>query len=315
MTETSRLHDSPFASSSALYEHRVLQFSIGKQTNRRPNAKRPTRRDEHVVVDDGLIHLKSADDDDCFHRLPYASLIASLLCILGVVLFAIMMSWAFNATAEQTRRTLRIDDWPWLDKVQVVFIVLATIMSFFALFFLCIGFTATGATRETMYKDASARCGGKVACVIAMIFDILLVIAWLFITSIVSMLCVAYFFFDRLCLHLPAYSEADCIDLHVFWPLVASFANSSFRVCGGDAQQFCALSSTAFSWYVIGWVGSVLILLGLLLFFGIHASNYAHIGNASKYIELNHVERYDPQPTRGRRYEPSHQTWMNSNYS
>lgn len=64
-------------------------------------------------------------------------------------------------------------------------------------------------------------------------------------------------------------------------------------MCGGDVQQFCALTSTAFSWYVIGWVGCVLIILGILLFFGIHASNYAHIGNANRYVELGNLRIVD----------------------
>lgn len=109
------------------------------------------RRSQNAAV----VHLNAdAEEDDCFHRIPYASLIGSLLCILGVILFAIMMSWAFNATAEQVRRSLKINDWPWLDKVQVFFIVIAVLMGLFSLFFLCIGFTATGGTRETMYKGS-----------------------------------------------------------------------------------------------------------------------------------------------------------------
>ncbi|CAD6192011.1 unnamed protein product [Caenorhabditis auriculariae] len=225
--------------------------------------------------------------EGCLHRVPYGSLMATSMCVIGVVLFAVMMSWAFNATAEQTRRTLRIDDWPWLDKVQVFFIVLAVLMSLFSLFFLIIGFTATGVTRETMYKNDESKCGGKFACVVAMIFDFLLTICWLFIISIVSMMCISYHTFDRLCYSLPAYTEADCIDFHVFIPLIASFANTNLRVCGGDAQQFCALSATASTWYIVGWVGCAVIILGLLLFFGIHAANYAHIGNSNRYVEIN----------------------------
>ncbi|CAI2344875.1 unnamed protein product [Caenorhabditis sp. 36 PRJEB53466] len=291
---------------------------------RPPSTKQAAqRRAQNAAV----VHLNAdAEEDDCFHRIPFASLIGTLLCVLGVVLFAIMMSWAFNATAEQTRRSLRINDWPWLDKVQVFFIVIAVLMGLFSLFFLCIGFTATGGTRETMYKDDEARCGGKVACVIAMIFDVLLVIAWLFIISIVSWLCIFYYFFDRLCLDLPGYTDGDCIDLHVFWPLVSSFANSNLRMCGGDVQQFCALTSTAFTWYVIGWVGCVLIILGILLFFGIHASNYAHIGNANRYVELGNLRMVDHRDSgddrlgRGRlpeKFEVQSTQWSDSraNYS
>ncbi|CAI5440955.1 unnamed protein product [Caenorhabditis angaria] len=249
------------------------------------------------------------EEESCFHRLPFGSLIGALLCILGVILFAIMLSWAFNATAEQVRRTLRNDNWPWLDKVQIFFIVIAALMGMFSLFFLIIGFTATGATRTTVYNNNDSQCGGKFACVLAMFFDLILLVAWLFIIAIVSMLSIFYFFFDRLCWLLPAYTEADCIDLHVFWPLVASFSNSNLRLCGGDVQQFCALSSTAFTWYVIGWVGCVLVIIGLLLFFGIHASNYAHIGNAHRYIELDQLRIIDyPPPPAPSQNSRSHRT-------
>ncbi|KIH62512.1 hypothetical protein ANCDUO_07204 [Ancylostoma duodenale] len=95
-----------------------------------------------------------------------------------------MMTWGFNATAEQTRRSLRIQDWPWLDK--------------------------------------------------------------------------------------------------------------DLRLCGGDAQQFCALSSTARSWYIIGWVGTCLVILGLAFFLAILSANYAHVGNASKYVELRDLALETP---------------------
>ncbi|KAE9420759.1 hypothetical protein Angca_000365, partial [Angiostrongylus cantonensis] len=166
--------------------------------------------------------------------LPYASLMATFLCFIGVVLFSIMMTWGFNATVEQTRRSLRIQDWPWLDKVQVFFVVIAVLMSLFALLFLLVGFSATGATREEIYKREKARFGGRCACATAM--------AW-------------------------------CVLLNL-------------RLCGGDAQQFCALSSTASSWYIVGWVGSCLVIIGLAFFLAILASNYTHVGNVTRFVIL-----------------------------
>ncbi|EYB87556.1 hypothetical protein Y032_0260g513 [Ancylostoma ceylanicum] len=219
---------------------------------------------------------------------------ATLLCFIGVILFSIMMTWGFNATVEQTRRSLRIQDWPWLDKVQVFFVVLAVGMSLFALFFLLVGFSATGATREEIYKRDQAKCGGRCACATAMAWCVVLLICWLFIISICSILCCSYFVLDDLCYAMPSFTEADCIDLGVFTPLIRSFSTSDLRLCGGDAQQFCALSSTARSWYIIGWVGTCLVILGLAFFLAILSANYAHVGNASKYVELRDLALETP---------------------
>ncbi|VDK25463.1 unnamed protein product [Anisakis simplex] len=55
--------------------------------------------------------------DECLLRVPYASIVAALLCDVGVALFSVMMAWAFNASVQQFRRALDVDSLPWLDKV------------------------------------------------------------------------------------------------------------------------------------------------------------------------------------------------------
>ncbi|VDP09517.1 unnamed protein product [Heligmosomoides polygyrus] len=217
-------------------------------------------------------------------RIPYASLMATLLCFIGVILFSVMMTWGFNATVEQTRRSLRIQDLPWLDKVQVFFVVIAVLMSLFALFFLLVGFSATGATREEMFKHDKAKCGGRFACAFAMVWCTLLLVCWLFIITICSVLCGSYFVFDHLCHEIPVFTEEVCIDLKVFEPLLKGLSSADLHLCGGDAQQFCAFSSTARSWYIVGWVGSCLVILGLSFFLAVLSANYAHVGNASRFV-------------------------------
>ncbi|ETN77385.1 hypothetical protein NECAME_11084 [Necator americanus] len=181
-----------------------------------------------------LCGIRDAAGNTFCDSIPYASLMATLLCFIGVILFSTMMTWGFNATAEQIRRSLRIQHLPWLDKVQVFFVVVAVAMSLFAVFFLLLGFTATGATREEIYERDQARCGGRSACATAMVWCILL----------------------------------------------------DLRLCGGDAQQFCALSSTARFWYIIGWIGTCLIILGLSFFLAILSANFAHVGNPKRYLDL-----------------------------
>lgn len=56
-------------------------------------------------------------DEGCLSRVPYSSVIAFVLCFVGVVMFAIMMVFSFNASVEQARRALDIQNIPWLDKV------------------------------------------------------------------------------------------------------------------------------------------------------------------------------------------------------
>ncbi|PAV74299.1 hypothetical protein WR25_10388 [Diploscapter pachys] len=265
-------------------------------------AKRP------VALYEGSIPIKGNLDEGCLGRVPYASLMAFLMCCLGVILFCIMMTWAFNATAEQTRRVLEITDWPWLDKVQISFVIVTVIMIIFALFFLLLGFAATGATRETMFKNPQSRTGGKCATGAAMIFCVLILIGWLIIISLISMFCISYQIFDDLCGQLTSFTDADCIDLRVFRPLVDTFSYASLNVCGGDAQQFCALSTTAKSWYIVGWVGSGFVILGIALFLSINAANYAHINNACRYVELKEIalESHLPSPPAFAPPSPTH---------
>lgn len=61
------------------------------------------------------------------------------------------------------------------------------------------------------------------------------------------------------------------------------------KLCGGNAQEFCALTNTVFSWNVVGFVGAMIICLGLVQFLASNASNYAHVNNEQRYIELKEV--------------------------
>ncbi len=47
------------------------------------------------------LSLSSTDSDDVFGRIPYASLIALVLCWVGVILFCVMSYQAVNTSAEQ----------------------------------------------------------------------------------------------------------------------------------------------------------------------------------------------------------------------
>jgi hypothetical protein len=84
-------------------------------------------------------------------------------------------------------------------------------------------------------------------------------------------------------------------------------------------QQFCALTATASTWYYVGYVGCIVVVLGIVHFLICLAANYAHIKDGSKYMELREIYLteenelnsmglpiYHPPPPRGvRRVNPN----------
>uniref|UniRef100_A0A914V6U5 M6 n=1 Tax=Plectus sambesii TaxID=2011161 RepID=A0A914V6U5_9BILA len=235
--------------------------------------------------------MRGRGDDDCLGRVPFASVIAALLCWVGVTMFCFMMAQAVNASIEQARRALRIENLPWLDKVQVTFVTVAVIMALAALVLLVVGIMSTGATRTSVYQGVRARLGGRIACAVSMIFTYLLNICWLVVLSLTVVLCFSYMVFSTLCRSVGGYSETHCLNLTVIRPLLSDDASSTepLTLCGGDLQQFCALTNTASTWYYVGYFGCVVVVLGLIHFMICLSANYAHINDGSKYMELREI--------------------------
>ncbi|KAI6242695.1 hypothetical protein M3Y99_00175300 [Aphelenchoides fujianensis] len=217
-------------------------------------------------------HYAAAMEDGCLNRIPYASVIAFVLCFVGVIMFAIMMIFSFNASVEQARRAFEITDIPWLDKVHLLFLIVAVVMVAMALYLLCIGILSTGSTREELYKRPSARRSGRAGCVVAIVLAYLLNILWMLVLSITAIMSAMYFVFSRLCASLTVYTEANCLDFSVFRPLVQDFSDASLNLCGGNVQQFCALTNTVVTWYLVGFIGSLIICLGLVQFMASNAA-------------------------------------------
>uniref|UniRef100_A0A914XZE3 Uncharacterized protein n=1 Tax=Panagrolaimus superbus TaxID=310955 RepID=A0A914XZE3_9BILA len=226
--------------------------------------------------------------DGCINRVPYSSVMAFVMCIIGSILFATMI-WSFNASIEQARRALDITNIPWLEQVHLAFIILAVLMAIFSLFLLLIGVLSTGSTREEIYKRKDSRRGGRIICAIAIVVSYLLNILWILIVSITAILSFIYYIFSRLCSSLQEYSENTCLDFDVFKPLVQQYSNPDLKLCGGNVQQFCAVTNTVFSWNIVGFIGALIIVLGLVQFIASNASNYAHVNNEQRYIELKEV--------------------------
>uniref|UniRef100_A0A914GQJ3 Uncharacterized protein n=1 Tax=Globodera rostochiensis TaxID=31243 RepID=A0A914GQJ3_GLORO len=177
----------------------------------------------------------------CLSRAPFASLIAFLCCLFGVLLFATMMAWAFAASVEQMRRALRVNNLPWLDKVHLLFLVSACVMVAVSLAFLLVGVLSTGRTRQSVFgrpADDGARRGGRISCVVAICLSFALNLLWTIVVIVTAILCFIYTILLMLCS-----SANDCLDFGVFSPLFNA-QNKTLKFCGGELQQFCAVTNT-----------------------------------------------------------------------
>ncbi|KAK0393044.1 hypothetical protein QR680_000030 [Steinernema hermaphroditum] len=227
--------------------------------------RKPDARE--YVADRNLLQVAvPSNRDGCHARTPYASLMATLLCVIGVIMFAIMMTWSFNTAIEQTRRTLSIDKVPWIDRVQIGLYIIVPIMSLSSLFLLFVGFLSTGSTREELYGNAKSRKGGRSACAIAIVLSYVLTIVWISIIAFTAITVFIYYVFSSLCSSLPSYTESDCVDLGLLKRLTKGFPDANLRLCGADVQQFCAFTTTAFTTIVVAYIGASILLLGLMQF-------------------------------------------------
>ncbi|VDO57792.1 unnamed protein product [Onchocerca flexuosa] len=132
------------------------------------------------------------------------------------------------------------------------------------------------------------RMGGKLANAFSLITAYLLNMFWCICFAIVVILCFVYYIFTFLCSSI-SFNDSDCLDFSLFQPFIQQISTDSLKLCGGDVQQFCALSWSAFAWYLVGLISCLIIIKGLEHFMICSAANYAHISSGLKYLELREL--------------------------
>lgn len=162
-------------------------------------------------------------------------------------------------------------------------------MIIFALILLTIGILSTGSTRHEVYRHDNAREGGRIACLAAIIVSYLLQIFWMMAFALTAILSFIYLLFNAICnsANNEFSTEKDCLNLSSLKALIRT--DSKLILCEGEAQQFCAVSSTAVVWYLAGLMGSASVCLGLIQFMATSAANYAHLRHEWKKNELEEV--------------------------
>lgn len=159
-----------------------------------------------------------------------------------------------------------------------------------ALILLTVGVLSTGSTRNEVYRRESARQGGRFACLASIIISYLLYLFWMIAFVLTAILSFIYILFSALC-EQKFDRENDCLDLSILQHLfkMNDITITKLILCGGQAQQFCAVSTTAVVWYLAGLFGSAIVCLGLVQFMVTSAANYVHLRQETKRTELEEV--------------------------
>lgn len=96
-------------------------------------------------------------------RVPYATLVATIMCCLGVGVFCSSMYRGASLGALMLDQVFHIR-LSWLEAVQTVFAIIGASMAALGFMILCVGCLATGATRIKVYRAWRTRVGGRISC-------------------------------------------------------------------------------------------------------------------------------------------------------
>ncbi|KAK2168819.1 hypothetical protein LSH36_14g12008 [Paralvinella palmiformis] len=146
---------------------------------------------------------------DCLGRTPFPSIVATIILCLGVGLFCGTLFRALDITLNGIFIGLFWFNVPWLETIQIVFIVIASVMGIYALILLVFGILATGATREQVYSGANCIFGGRVSAVFGM-------------TALCAVPIIIYVMLNSICVHeyigTPPWelTQENCLNLSRF---------------------------------------------------------------------------------------------------
>ncbi|XP_012263230.2 neuronal membrane glycoprotein M6-a isoform X1 [Athalia rosae] len=262
---------------------------------------------EHSIHEDIVEDDTSSLCNDIMARVPYATLIATIMCCLGVGIFCGTMYRGATLASLMLDQVfhLRLS---WLEAVQLIFAIVGASMAALGFMILCVGCLATGATRHRVYRAWRSRVGGRISCAVFMTITYILQLGWLLIFAFLVIVTLIFSMFWGMCSHPRVQSLDQCIDFTQFDFL---FPNNTRRedmmVCGSqEVKLFCKdYVEKAEVMFILATVASLLVVLSLIHYLMCLSANYAHIRDHEKFQELQELQYLQdpdvdsPQPPMG----------------
>lgn len=101
----------------------------------------------------------------CMTRIPYATMIATVMCLIGVAIFCITMYRGASLTIIMFDQVFHFRLF-WIEAVQMIFVAIGASMAALGFMILFVGCLATGSTRYKVYRAWRSRVGGRISCAV-----------------------------------------------------------------------------------------------------------------------------------------------------
>ncbi|KAK8731323.1 hypothetical protein OTU49_007545 [Cherax quadricarinatus] len=225
---------------------------------------------------------------DCMTRVPYATLIATVMCCVGVGVFCGTMYRGTTLTLRLFEDVFKLHI-KWVEPVQLTFMVVGAGMGGLGLMILFVGCLSTGDTRNKVYRTWRGRVGGRISCAIFMGITYLLSLAWLLMFAALIIVTLFYTLAWFQCQHIP---QNECIEYNQFSFLFpAGTPEEDKRVCPGERKLFCKdYVNNAEIMFILASVSAFLVILSLVHYLMCLAANYAHIKDQEKFMDLQEIQ-------------------------
>ncbi|CAH1963160.1 unnamed protein product [Acanthoscelides obtectus] len=204
--------------------------------------------------------------EKCMTRIPYATLIATIMCALGVVIFCGTMYRGATLAVLMFSEIFNMQLF-WVDAVKMTFVLIGACMGALGLMILMVGFLATGATRHKVYRGWGSRVSGRLSCAIFLCITYVLQIAWILMFCFLVLVTFVFTIFWKMCENPRVSTYQDSIDLTQFYFLFPEGTRQEHMKVSGESsvRAFCIdYVEKAELMFVLATAASVLVILSLV---------------------------------------------------
>lgn len=218
-------------------------------------------------------------------RVPYGTLIATVMCCAGVLAFLICLYRAVRLTLNMFESVFTYN-LEWLNDVRIIFIIVGAFMGLLAITLLIVGIFSTGATRSKVYRGWKSRVGGRISSALCMAIVYLLTIVWLAMSCCLVVVVFVFYVFRNLC-----DTSRECIDLKQFHFMFPNGTDlNTLDICE-KKKIFCTDTvNYAGPYYIIAFAASVLVIISLIHYIMCLAANYTRIKDQEKFKDLQELQ-------------------------
>ena len=229
---------------------------------------------------------------------PFASLISALLVFFGVGVYCGTLYRALQIFITHILEEIFGFNVPWLEVIQVVFVVIGVVMGLFAILLLVFGFLATGATRKNVYSGNKCIMGGRVSAAFFMCISYLLNLLWIGMFGAGVVPVVVYLMVSSRCDNsiyskVQVNNQVTCINLNHYgiYRNQSYIANSQLppgkeSICDpNELRRLCDKIAEAGPLFCVASAGAILIIMGMTNFLLSQSTNYTRLKISKELTE------------------------------